>query len=130
MSNDKTTKARCKGQTADGQQCGMKPTASGYCFNHDPVRSADRAEARKRGGEARHSPHAGDLGQIVPRPRNIPDVLTILDYSLAETLALDNGIQRGRLLVSIGAAYVDALKVGELETQLKELLRVLELRKE
>ncbi len=130
MSNDKTTKARCKGRTADGAPCGMKPTASGYCFNHDPVRSADRAQARKRGGEARHSPHAGDPGQIVPSPRAIPEVLTVLDYALAETLALDNGIQRGRLLVSIAAAYIDALKVGEIETQLKELLRVLELRKD
>jgi hypothetical protein len=130
MSNDKTTKARCKGRTAGGAPCNMKPTASGYCFNHDPARAADRAQARKRGGEARHSPHVGDLGQIVQSPRRIPDVMTVLDYALTETLALDNGIQRGRLLVSIAAAYVDALKVGEIETQLKELLRVLELRKE
>jgi hypothetical protein len=131
MTNEKTTKARtCKARTAAGITCKMKPTASGYCFNHDPARGADRAQARKRGGEARHTPHAGDPSRVIAQPRTIEHAYTILDYALAETLVQDNGIQRNRLLVSIAAAYVDARKVGELETQLMELMRILGNRQE
>jgi hypothetical protein len=126
MTNEKTTKARtCKARTANGAPCKMKPTVTGYCFNHDPGRAADRAQARKRGGEARHTPHAGDADAVNRSPRTIEESYSILDYALVETLAMDNGIQRNRLLVSIAAAYVDARKVGELETQLMELMRIL-----
>jgi hypothetical protein len=109
----------------------MKPLkGSRYCFNHSPERAAERAQARRAGGQHTRAAHAGDPEQIHKAPRDIPQVMTILDYSLAETLELDNSIQRGRLLVSIAAAYGDLIRTGELETQLKELLRVLELRKE
>jgi hypothetical protein len=106
----------------------MQPTVTGYCFNHDPDRSADRAQARRAGGAARHTPHAGNPDQVNKTPRTIPEVQTILDYALSETMALDNGIQRGRLLVAIATAYTDALKVGELEARLQELARILEAR--
>ncbi len=117
---------QCKATTTSGQACKMKAIkGSKYCFTHSPATRAQQAQARKRGGENRHTPHVADPDQIHKSPRAIPDVMTILDYALAETLALDNGIQRGRLLVSIAAAYVDGLKVGEIETQLRELLQIL-----
>lgn len=106
----------------------MKPTVSGYCFNHDPERSAARAQARRAGGAARHTPHAGDPDQVSKAPRTIPEVQTILDYTLQELLTMDNGIPRARALISLAGVYGDLIKTGELETQLKELLRVLEAR--
>lgn len=45
MTNEETTKAQCKGKTAAGQPCRMKPTADGYCFNHSPKQAAARAQA-------------------------------------------------------------------------------------
>jgi hypothetical protein len=101
-----------------------------YCFNHSPAAAADRAQARRRGGEARHTPHAGDPAKVIGSPRTIEQSYTILDYALAETLVMDNGIQRNRLLVSIAGQYIEARKVGELETQLMELMRILGNREE
>lgn len=129
MSSEKTTKARtCKAGTAAGDPCRMKPTITGYCFNHDPARVTDRAQARKLGGQSRHTQHAGNPDQVNRSPRTIEESYSILDYVLAETLVMDNGIQRNRLLVSIAGQYVDTRKVGELETQLAELMRILGMR--
>jgi len=123
--------AQCKAKTASGQPCKMKALKGElYCFSHSVTTRAQQKQARRAGGLARHSQHAGDPESVNKKPRTISDVSSILDYALEETLELDNGIQRGRLLVSIAAAYVDALKVGELETQLAELMRILASREQ
>lgn len=121
----------CKATTASGQACKM-PAQRGqrYCFTHSPQTRAAQAQARKAGGEARHTPHAGDAAQVIASPRSVDDTFSILDYALAETLVMDNGIQRNRLLVSIAAQYIEARKVGDLEKQLQELMRILASRPE
>jgi hypothetical protein len=120
---------QCKAKTQNGQPCRAQALKSNdYCFTHDPASGAERARARKKGGENRHTPHAGNSEGVNKSPRSIADTFSILDYTLIETLAMDNSIQRGRLLVSIAAAYVDALKVGEIETRLNELLSILQAR--
>jgi hypothetical protein len=121
--------AGCKGKTQIGHACRMKPLkGTAYCFTHSPEAAPARKAARQLGGFNRGTPHAGNPEQVHKTPRTIPEIFTILDYALIETLAGDNGIPRNRLLVSISAAYVDAVKVGELEKQLQELLRVLQSR--
>lgn len=55
------------------------------------------------------------------------------DYSrlrFAGSLALSNTIQRGRLLVSIAQAYVETLKVGEMEQLLEAVENAMKLRKQ
>ncbi len=117
---------QCKAKTQSGKRCQAKALKnSEYCFTHDPATRQAQAQARKLGGMNRHTPHAGDMETVNKAPRTIEDTFSILDYALAETLAMDNGIPRNRLLVSIAAQYVDARKVGELETQLMELMRIL-----
>ncbi len=121
---------QCKGKTRSGQPCKMRPVGGGdYCFTHSPDTRAKQAAARKLGGFNRATPHAGKAETVNRKPRSIEETFSILDYVLAETLAMDNGIQRNRLMVAIATQYVDACKVGELEAQLRELLRVLENRK-
>lgn len=120
----------CKAKTKSGQPCPNKPSASGYCFTHDPTRGKERARARRKGGSHSRIPHAGNADALPKQIRTLPDVLTILDYTLAETLPLENGIQRGRLLVAIAHAFIEAIKTGELEARLDALERALKLRGE
>lgn len=121
----------CKGKTTTGKPCKMPPLkGSKFCFTHDASTRTAQAAARKLGGFNSATPHAGNAETVAASPRTIPEAMTILDYAKSEILALDNSIPRGRLLVTLAAAYVDALKVGELETQLKELLAVLAARPE
>lgn len=117
---------KCHGKTRNGQACKM-PAVKGdrYCFTHNPATRAAQAAARKLGGYNSATPHAGNPEAVHAAPRTIEQAFTILDYALAETIAMENGIQRGRLLVSIAAGYIDAIKQGDIEKQLQELLQIL-----
>ena len=119
---------RCKSKTKSGKPCSAAAGPSGYCGFHDPQHGKARAEGRKRGGRNRTTPHAGDVAQVPAEVRTLDDVLRILDYSLAEALPMENSVQRGRLLVAIARAFVEAIKSGELEERLGALERVLKMR--
>jgi len=121
---------RCNGKTKDGADCKAFAGASGFCFTHDVEKGAERAIARRNGGLATKSPHYADASMLPHKIAKIDDVLQILDYALREAVGLDNSINRGRLLVSIAHGFIEALKVGELETRIESIEHALRLRKE
>lgn len=107
----------CTALKVNGQTCQAGAGESGFCFMHDPARSEQRAAARKRGGQRRHTPHS-DHAMPSTDIRTLDDVRALLAYTLAEALVGDNSIQRGRLLVAIAGAFIEAIKVGEIEQRL------------
>ncbi len=114
--------AKCKARTSNGQPCQAQAINGGrFCFIHDPASGRARALARKRGGQRNRAPHAGNAESMTAQIRTLADVLTILDYALAEVLPLENSIQRGRLIVAIASAYVEAIQAGELEHRVAAL---------
>ena len=119
---------KCKAKTKGGEACGAYALAeSEYCYTHDPTRAAERQKARKTGGLNRQTPHGGAYSG--PRQvRTLADVLQVLDYTLCESLILENSITRGRLLVAIAAEFTNAIKTGELEARLLALEMVLKTR--
>lgn len=120
----------CRAKTKSGQPCPNKPSASGYCFTHDPARGKERAEAHKRGGARNRVPHNGNADAIPPRVRTLQDVLCVLDYVKDETLVMENSVQRARLLVALAHAFIEAIKEGELEARVEAIERALKLRDE
>lgn len=120
---------KCKAKTTNGQPCQAQAIkGSAFCFTHDPASGAARAKARKRGGERRRVPHAGNPETIPASVRTIDDVLKVLDYALAESMPLENSIQRGRLIVAIASAFIEAIKTGELESRLAAIESALKAR--
>jgi hypothetical protein len=114
--------AQCKAKTQTGKPCKMRPIkGSDYCFNHDPAAAAQRAAARKRGGEARHTAHAGDPAIVPEQIGNIQDARKILDYVKDELLAMDNTIARNRALLALFDSFAKALEIGELEERIAAL---------
>jgi hypothetical protein len=112
----------CKGKTTSGAPCKMPPLkGKRHCFTHDPANRAAQAEARKRGGEARHTPHAGNPATIPADIASLTDAGKILNYVLAELLVMDNGIPRARALLSAYEMYLESIKVGEFEKRLEAL---------
>ena len=85
---------KCKAKKTDGTRCGANAKDSGYCFTHDPASGAARAAARKLGGARNRIGHVGNAENIPAHVRSIDDVLKVLDYSLAETIPLENSIQK------------------------------------
>ena len=112
----------CQASKKSGDPCGAYALSSGeFCFVHDPQKSAERAAARKLGGLRRRAGHGGDPAGVPGKVRTLADVLEVLDYVLAEALALENGVQRGRLLVAICGEFINAIETGEMETRLAAL---------
>lgn len=126
----KITAQHCKALTKQGKYCPNKPSANGYCFTHDPTRGKERAQARKLGGTRNRVAHGGDAEGLPKQIRTLTDVLTVLDYTLAETLPMENSIQRGRLLVALAHAFVEAIKTGELEARVEAIENTLKARDE
>jgi hypothetical protein len=120
---------KCKSKTTSGQACQAQAIkGSKFCFTHDPASGAARAKARRIGGQRNRSPHTGDPTTIPEKVRTIDDVLKVLDYALAETIPLENSIQRGRLIVAIAGAFIEAIKTGELESRLMAIESALKAR--
>jgi hypothetical protein len=120
---------KCKSKTTSGQACQAQAIkGSKFCFTHDPASGAARAKARKTGGQRNRTPHAGKPETLPAKVRTIEDVLAVLDYTLAETIPLENSIQRGRLLVAICGAFIEAIKTGELESRLMAIESALKAR--
>jgi len=123
------TNTKCKAKTTNGQPCQAQAIkGEKFCFIHSPTQGAARAKARKKGGERNRTPHAGNPETIPASVRTIDDVLKVLDYALAESMPLENSIQRGRLIVAIASAFVEAIKTGELESRLAAIESALKAR--
>jgi hypothetical protein len=121
-------KRRCKAKTKDGKPCSAYAGPSGYCAFHDPAHGAARAVGRKQGGERHRTPHGGiDPAALPVKVRTLDDVLVVLDYALAEAMPLENSVQRGRLIVGIAHAFIEAIKTGELETRLAAIEAALKI---
>jgi len=123
------SKKQCQATKRDGETCNAAASESGFCFAHDASRGKERAVARRNGGLQRITPHVADAALVPKETRSIEGVMMILDYALQESLALSNGIQRGRLIVSLAHGYIEALKTGELEQRLEAIEHALRLRK-
>lgn len=130
MPRIKESQTRCKAKTKRGQPCPNKPNARGYCFTHDPTRGKERARARRKGGRHSRIPHNGNAEGLPKQVRTLQDVLAVLDYTLAETLPMENSVQRGRLLVALSHAFIEAIKEGELEARVEAIEHALKLRDE
>ena len=114
--------ANCHGKNSRGEPCKMAAVKGDrYCFNHSPGKAQERARARKRGGEARHTPHAGELGSIPADIATIEDARQLLNYVMAELLVMDNGIQRARALIALFEAFTRSFEIGELEERIAAL---------
>ncbi len=114
--------AQCKAKTKAGQPCKMRALkGSRYCFNHDPAAAAQRAAARKAGGQARHTPHAGDPSIVPEQIENIQDARKILDYVKNELLVADNSIARNRALLALFDSFLRSMEIGELEQRIAAL---------
>ncbi|OQY87269.1 MAG: hypothetical protein B6D41_11845 [Chloroflexi bacterium UTCFX4] len=124
------TSKTCKAKNGRGEPCAAHAGADGYCAFHSPAHGKARAEGHKRGGERNRVPHGGGAEGLPKRIRTLTDVLAVLDYALAETLPMENSIQRGRLLVALAHAFVEAIKTGELEARVEAIENALKARGE
>lgn len=113
---------QCKTKTAAGQPCKMQAMkGKQYCFTHDPAQGAKRAQARKRGGENRFTPHFANASQLPADVSTLQEARQILAYTLAEVSGMDNSIARARVLLSLFDSFIKSIEIGELEQRIAAL---------
>lgn len=126
------TANKCQATTQDGTPCQAYAVAgSDYCFHHDPARAAERREARRRGGRARHGRHIGPVGPAEPVALDtMADVAALLKCTIDDTLKLENSLQRARTVGYLANLFIKALEMAALERQVAALERVLRSRED
>ena len=113
------TKRRCAGAKADGQPCQMAPLHDRpYCFAHDPERAAEAAEARRMGGLRRRKEGTIAVAYELPGLDTVAGIRRLVDIVVTDSVGMENGIARLRVILAAASAATALLKVGELEDRL------------
>lgn len=114
--------AQCTATTTTGRPC-QAPAQQGrpFCYAHDPERTQERNDARRRGGYNRRTPKGGDPSGYPTRLRSVADVQAVLERALADTWAQENSGARTQALVRLAHGALKALEIGDLEERLKTL---------
>jgi hypothetical protein len=112
----------CEGTKADGRRCGAAAARGRpYCLFHDPERVDEAAEARRLGGLRRRREGiltaAFDLDEL----RTIDGVRRLVDVVVIDTLGLDNGIGRSRVLLAAAGVALRIIEDSDFEARLMAL---------
>jgi hypothetical protein len=122
-------KRRCGGTKPDGQACQMAPLHERpYCFAHDPERASEAAEARRMGGLRRRKEGTIAVAYDLPGLDSVVGIRRLLDIVVTDSVGLENGIGRLRVILATASAATALLKVGELEDRLAVLEAALKQR--
>lgn len=115
-------RAHCGATKANGAPCGSFATASGYCFLHDPARAGDVADARRKGGAARHGRRVGPVGDAERVTLAGPgDVLRLIESEVNQVLRLETSISRARAVGYLCGVFVATWESSELEGRVAAL---------
>lgn len=118
----------CQATTKTGAACGgYAVEGSDFCFAHAPECGRDRAEARRRGGQARAIPKVSGEPVMVA---SLGDVLALVNAVIVDTWLQENSATRSRALLACGELAVKALQAGEVEARLFAIETALRLRQE
>lgn len=112
----------CAAVRADGRPCGAGPQLDrAFCFVHDPERAAEAAEARTLGGLRRRREGTIATAFDLAGLDHTDGIRRVLDIVVADSLGLDNGIDRNRTLIAAATAATRLLAVGDIEARLEAL---------
>ncbi len=112
----------CQHRSETGRACGAAPLREGgYCLMHDPDHAAEVQEARRLGGLRRKREATLSGAYEFQSLVTVGDIRRLLEISVLDTLALDNGVARNRTLAYLAQVATKLLEVGEIEDRLQAL---------
>ncbi len=109
---------QCRGVRKDGQGCTAQVMGPGdYCYAHDASRTAERDQARRKGGTGRAT--RARLDRLVPATLR-PMIAGLLD-ALDEVHRGDLDPKRASAMAALSGAITKAYGVGVLEERVQAL---------
>ncbi len=121
---DPTRPNRCLATKPNGNPCQAPPSASGYCFAHDPQLRAKTAEARKQGG--RNSSNTARARKRMGA--ELQDIVKMVEAALGGVYKGSLTPQQGQSIASLAGAWVRLHELAEVEARLEDLEQRLEQR--
>jgi hypothetical protein len=98
----------------------MSPLAdSDYCWAHDPANAEAAEEARRAGGSRRKRQGTIRVAYDVAGLGSVADIRRYAELAMDDTVSMDNGFQRNRLIFYGCQVASGLLKAGEFEERLK-----------
>ncbi len=119
-----TSSSRCLATKSNGRPCQAPPSASGYCFAHDPQLRAKTAEARKQGG--RNSSNTARARKRMGA--ELQDIVKMVEAALGGVYKGSLTPQQGSALASLAGAWLRLHEMAEVEGRIEELEARLETR--
>lgn len=114
-----STSKLCQALTKKGEAC-QAPALAGdaFCFWHSPAQAKARAEARSKGGRARHERKVSGVDAPPPRVKGIADLLPLVNRALTDLYCLENSIARARCVAQLAGVLVKVLELSEVAERL------------
>ncbi len=110
----------CQGVNRRGEACSMPPLqGTAWCWAHSPEKAAERAAARRKGGQLRQAP-AAPVG-APPSLRSVAELQAVIEQAAGELLSLPRSVAKARAIGGLVTVAGKLLEVGELEQRLAAL---------
>ncbi|MGA9047682.1 MAG: hypothetical protein WB588_01690 [Dehalococcoidia bacterium] len=115
----------CAAVGPKGQPCKAKPLKdSQYCLMHSPEHAQEVQEKRRLGGLRRKRESTISAAYLTEPLTSVTGIRRVLDIAMAEILALENGVARDRILVSVAHEAAVLLEKGEMEERLTSVEQI------
>ena len=109
------TRRLCAFRFPTGEPCHSPPLHDGdFCLMHSPEHAPEVQEARHLGGLHRKREVTIAAAYDLEPLNTVEGVQRLIQVVMTDTVGMENGIARNRLLVSLALAALEALKTGEL----------------
>ena len=118
LKRSKPLLAQCKATTSSGERCKAKPHKEGLCFFHSDPKKA--AELGRKGGR-RRAVYSPDGLKEFAAPRSAADLRDLLAQSIIEIRTGKLDPKLANSISYLGAGFLRALEVSDLETRLQTL---------
>ena len=116
------TRRLCAFRFPTGEPCHSPPLHdSDFCLMHSPEHAPEVQEARHLGGLHRKREVTIAAAYDLEPLNTVEGVQRLIQVVMTDTVGMENGIARNRLLVSLALAALDTLKTGELEQRMTSL---------
>ena len=118
LERSKPLLAQCKATTSSGEPCKAKPHKEGLCFFHSDPKKA--AELGRKGGR-RRAVYSPDSLREFTAPKSAADLRDVLAQSIIEIRTGQLDPKLANSISYLGAGFLRALEVSDLETRLQTL---------
>ena len=115
----------CAYRFPNGEPCHSPPLRDGdYCLMHSPEHAKEVQEARRLGGLRRKREATLFTAYDLLPLNTVAGIQRLIELIMTDSVGMENGIARNRLLISLALAALDALKTSELEQRVITLERM------